>query len=124
MSRDWWPARAIFSPVFFDRDAIFDGSSEEDFSRRLKNEIDRQAKMLSARAAEISSRIMDEQRRIEQVWDSHKLDLVPGDELLDLACQAFGVRFKKRRDGSRLAGYLVNSEVPSELVTLLRQLVE
>ena len=117
-------ARTICSPVFFNRDAIFDDSSGGNFSERLTNEIDQQATMLSARAAEISSRIADEQHRIEQVWDSQKLDLVPGDELLDLVCQAFGVRFKKRRDGSRLASHLVDSEVPSELVDLLRHLVD
>ncbi|MEU7927034.1 AAA family ATPase [Micromonospora sp. NPDC049107] len=115
--------RAACQPVFFDREVILDDSTGESFSDRVAEELRRQAETLGARAAETESLLKEEEKMISRQWEGRRLDLVPGDELLDSVCREFGVRFKKRHDGVRIAGLMHATEVPVELTQLLRRLV-
>ncbi|MET8372389.1 AAA family ATPase [Micromonospora profundi] len=115
--------RASCRPVFFDREAIFEESSDDDFSSRVASELRRQAEALGARAAETERLLKHEEEHVNSQWQGKKMDLVPGDELLDSVCREFGVRFKKRHDGVRIAGLMRTTEVPAELAQLLRRLV-
>lgn len=116
-------ARSVCAPVFLDRHSVLSETGNDEFSARLAAEIERQLEGLRARLAGIASLTAQEEERVARVWKSGKMDIVPGDELLDAVCQKYGVRFKKRRDGARLAGLLSPNEVPLELVQLLRSLV-
>jgi putative ATP-dependent endonuclease of the OLD family len=115
--------RALCGPVFFDRSIITERDTDADFDSSLASEIDRQIAALNARKTEIQMLEQREQEDVTKVWDANKLSLVPGDELLDCVCQKFGVRFKKRRDGARLARLLTAGELDPELARLLRDLV-
>jgi hypothetical protein len=53
-------------------------------------------------------------------WDARKLSLVPGSELIDGVLQKFGLRYRKDKDGLRLAELMSLPEVDVELVELLK----
>jgi putative ATP-dependent endonuclease of OLD family len=59
---------------------------------------------------------------LELDWESRKLHIVPGSELIDGVCQRFGIRFRKERDGGRLADQFTSESIPNELETLIRKL--
>jgi putative ATP-dependent endonuclease of OLD family len=116
--------RALCSPVYFDRAALEHNVPPTSLADRVDKEIDERITMLTSRKAEIIEEVKRAETQVDEAWErGDKLDLVPGDELLDNVCQAFGVRFKKRRDGSRLASLLWADEVSPELADLLLDLV-
>ncbi len=59
---------------------------------------------------------------VNQVWQSRKLSIVPGDLLLDSVCQEYNVRFKKERDGSRLAALMDKNEIEREISNIIREI--
>jgi hypothetical protein len=116
--------RVLCSPVYFGRAALERSASSKGFADQIGNEIDERIAVLNSRKNEIVEEVRRAEAQVGEAWErGGKLDLVPGDELLDNVCQAFGVRFKKRRDGSRLASLLRRDEVSTELARLLRDLV-
>jgi putative ATP-dependent endonuclease of OLD family len=61
------------------------------------------------------------EEEITKEWETRKLDLVPGDLLLDEVCRRFGVRFRKERgDSARLAGLLREDEIHEDLKRIIR----
>jgi putative ATP-dependent endonuclease of the OLD family len=71
-------------------------------------------------AKEIVQSVFEEQRKeVEARWTNNKLDLVPGDLLLDSVCRVFGTRFNKEVDGERLAALLHDSEISPEIRTFI-----
>ena len=60
-------------------------------------------------------------RTVSQSWQSRQLMIVPGDILLDRVFLRFGVRFKKRVDGPRLASLMGKKEIDGEIVTIIRE---
>jgi putative ATP-dependent endonuclease of OLD family len=109
--------RSLCAPVYLDRDAVLEETPGSTFDSRLADEIDRRIQSL----VEIEILGEAERQHVDSTWEK-KLDIVPGDELLDCVCKTFGVRFKKRRDGARLAHLLEVTEISPELVDLLRRL--
>ena len=59
---------------------------------------------------------------VDEEWSSRRLMLVPGEELLDRVLQRYDLRFRKERDGIRLAELLSASEIPRELSDLLHRI--
>jgi putative ATP-dependent endonuclease of the OLD family len=55
-------------------------------------------------------------------WNSSKLNVVPGDLVLDAVCEKHGVRFKKERDAVRLAALMRDSEIDDEMKRIIREL--
>lgn len=114
--------RSLFTPIYFDKKTIFE-TSDAEFGELLSSVIDRQIAALSARKEEIQPLMEQEESHVGKLWESKRLDIVPGDELLNCVCQGFSVRFKKRRDGSRLARLLKADELSTEISELLKSLV-
>ena len=117
--------RSLFAPVYFDRKTIFE-TPDAEFDERLSSAIDSQIAALSARKEEIQRLMEQEESHVSEMWDSRRLDIVPGDELARYGLRPAKVskaRFKKRRDGSRLARLLKVDELSTEIGDLLRSLV-
>lgn len=65
----------------------------------------------------------DQVREVDRIWDSQRFDLVPGDELLDMVCKKYNVRFKKREgDGKLLAELMNKNEIAEEVQWFIRQI--
>ncbi len=90
---------------------------------RLKQEYDNQRDNL-AKLEEKLEKIVDEQTKlVENDWPIKKLDLVPGDLLLDNLCKVFGVRFKKAKDSIRLASLMDKDKIDPEIKEILKKLL-
>ena len=63
------------------------------------------------------------EKSVEHDWARSKLNLVPGDSLLDIVCRKFGTRFKKESDSAKLAALLSSSEIEHDLVSIIKELV-
>lgn len=73
---------------------------------------------------EITKKSFDAAKKnIEHDWNHSKVNLVPGDLLLDLVCRQFGTRFKKETDSAKLAALLSPNEVAPDLGSILKELV-
>lgn len=67
--------------------------------------------------------MIDENRKkLDSRWATEKIQLVPGDLLLDEVCKRFGVRFIKEKDSARLAGLMTKDEVAREIRALISQI--
>jgi predicted ATP-dependent endonuclease of OLD family len=70
----------------------------------------------------VQQKIDEHARIVEESWQIRKLQVVPGDILLDRVCQKFGVRFKKGVDGPRLASLMSEKDIDGEIKRIIAQL--
>jgi hypothetical protein len=62
------------------------------------------------------------QEAVDTHWETHKLSVVPGDLLIDMVCSKYGVRFRKERDGLRLASLMCESEIQEEIKAIIKEI--
>jgi hypothetical protein len=62
----------------------------------------------------------DASELLEREWEQRKLELAPGEEMLDTIWQAHGRRYNKKRDGPRIAAAM--GQPPNELVKVIHAL--
>lgn len=60
---------------------------------------------------------------VESLWKNGKLDIVPGDLLLDKICKTYNVRFKKEKDTSQLASLMQKDEIDQEIEKIIQEIV-
>ena len=116
-------AKALCRPVRPDRKSVLEPSGDSPLSERVSHEIQRCIDELEAVKGRVDTESEEQQRAVDDVWSTAKLDIVPGDLLLDSVCQESGVRFKKERDGARLAALMAEEEIPRELTEIIREWV-
>lgn len=105
-------------PIYFRQDK----SDGDDAVSRLTVGIDKQIEELQIRKTGIAASYEAARSAVEASWDSEKLSIVPGDELLDTVCRRFGVRFKKESDSLNLASLMTDGEIDSEIKELLQHI--
>jgi putative ATP-dependent endonuclease of the OLD family len=111
--------RACFPvyPSLQDVTELQDGSSVAD---RVRKEVDRMISELTS-AKEAVDVIVEEQKTLlNEQWDKKFCSIVPGDLLLDCVCKKFGVRYKKDKDGARLASMMHADEIASDIKATIR----
>jgi predicted ATP-dependent endonuclease of OLD family len=94
---------------------IFDDTNNTVISDRVVGEIDKIINLLENDKQRVSAVYNEQLEFINDSWQNNKLNMVPGDFLIDLVCQEYHVRFKKERDGSRLAAFMKKDEITQEL---------
>ena len=77
---------------------------------------------LSDAATKVDEVLKTQSASIEEAWPNKKLDLVPGDILLDMVCKRFGTRFRKTIDGEKLARLVPDQEIPLEIRSIIRDI--
>lgn len=70
----------------------------------------------------IEAVVKEQTDRLQETWDRNKLEIVPGDILLDRVCGRFGARFKKDVDGAKLASMMSEGEIEYEIQGLIRKM--
>jgi hypothetical protein len=93
-----------------------------DIVQRVGAELEALGAQLASSKGEIAAIAKEEREGMEGRWAGSKLDLVPGDMLLDLVMKRFGLRFRKERDSVRLAGLMRDHEIDPEIRELLKEL--
>jgi hypothetical protein len=90
-------------------------------TERIGKELERLIQELDSIKAN-AARVYEEQSSgVDNAWNSDKLSIVPGDELLDTVCRRYDVRFKKEfGDGVRLARLMRDDEIDTEIAEFIR----
>lgn len=109
--------RATCRPIFPQHEGLKPGT--EGALERSTIEIERLIAALQERQALASRLVADYKRDVEQRWATEKLHIVPGSTLLNLVFERFGLRYKKERDGARLASMVKESAIDMELRKLI-----
>jgi len=85
----------------------------------IKEKLMERSEHLSARVEEIDIRIAEITASFEDDWKLNKLNVCPGDELLQTVLRKFGLAYKKRRDAKQIASLMELSEIPQDVQNLL-----
>ena len=109
-------------PVYPNRNSFVGLEDGKGFEARVRSELVRMKDELSTAESTLEKIIQIQTQFVESAWDGHKFDIVPGDALLDLTCQVFGVRFVKERDSARLAALLREDEIPFDAKEFLKSI--
>ena len=98
----------------------------EDIDARTADEmVTEQIEEWEAKVIELKSAIGKETKRqsleVERDWDQRRLDMVPGDSLIDMVYKRYGVRFHKERgDGVDLARMMTKDDICQEIAELIQ----
>ena len=118
--------KKISRPSYLNVSSLFDHLSEEEnlnsMSQKINDEIEKIINELNEDKQNLSSIYQKEEKYIEDSWSRCKLDMIPGDLLLDKICKEYGVRFKKSTDGSRLASFMNKNDIDPEIESLIKEI--
>lgn len=98
----------------------FDGTEETPIPQKVTDENKKMIKRLQEAIDKVEDVYQEQTKYVNNMWQSSKLDLVPGDHLLDMVCQKYGVRYKKESDGSRLAALVNENEIDREIKEIIQ----
>lgn len=107
--------RKLGMPLYPSRERLLRGRSTDELRGNIADEVKCLMTDLEQRATKVEELIARVEEEIASGWEQNRLNVVPGDELVDCVCKEFGTRFKKERDAGRLASLLRPEEVPAEL---------
>jgi hypothetical protein len=118
-------AKIICKPAFPSLRKIFEESPEKKVLNKIGEEIQTVITKMEEARNRIGETYKETAEQINNTWASTKLDIVPGDLLLDEVCKKYGVRFiKGLGDGARLAAKMRPSEIPLELQEMIAEIVK
>ena len=114
-------AKTVCQPLYPDRSQLLEDIGDMTIEERVEEQL----KSWAAQLSELSSLIAGETERqtseVESRWQSHSLDIVPGDLLIDKVFAHYGLRFsKKRGDGVEIARRMSQDEIGPELERLIK----
>ena len=112
-------SKIVCKPVYPSEKTICEDVPETNFVSRVTSEIERIIKQLEE--VKKTAEVVYKQKcnLIDSYWHTNKLAVVPGDLLLDMVCQEYGVHFKKEKDGSRLAAFMHAKEIDQEIIDII-----
>lgn len=110
-------------PIYPNTKGLFNevAEGEDVFVKKVNEEIQQIIEQLQADKERLETLYNDKLEQVNKVWQYNKLNLVPGDLLLDMVCQAYKIRFKKERDGSKLATLMKNNEICQEIIDIIQE---
>lgn len=113
--------KTLFKPLFPSREKLFAGEAD-----KIKSNIsvEMEAMLLQIQEAKktLESVYDEESERLNSIWPNERLSLVPGDEVIDLVCKKYGVRYKKEVDGARLASLLNAGEIDKSIKSIINEI--
>lgn len=110
--------KPIYPPLKHD----FGETQENTVINKVTEEIQWMIEQLEQNKEQVEAVYKEKIEYINSDWQSRKLDIIPGDILLDMVCKEYGVRFKKERDGARLAALMNESEINEEVKQIIREI--
>lgn len=113
--------RLLCRPTYPSADRIFGDGEHTASPEQIDGEIGRMIEELETARGSVSKVCSEQSKAVQSEWKTKKLDIVPGALLLDQVCQQYGVRFKKERDGARLASLMNEHEIDDEIKGFLKE---
>jgi putative ATP-dependent endonuclease of the OLD family len=107
-------------PIFPDRQAVLDRGSA-DFIDSLQWELAEAVKRIGELKEAVPQMLSEAQEGLQKNSLTDKLSVVPGEEILVTVFSKFGLKFSKRKDGSKIAAEMSHQEILPEIVDLLKK---
>lgn len=115
--------KLTLKPIYPDVKSILEDASESTVEKATES-IQKMIAQLELEKGNLESIYKEKSNEIEKSWRSSKLDIIPGDLLLDAVCKLYGVRFKKEKDTSMLASFMTKDEIFPEIRKIIQEIVE
>ena len=115
-------ARLLCKPAYYSFDWLFGEGQDTSITEKITHENQRIVKNLEEITYKAQKVYEEQCDEVNKIWSSQKLNLVPGDHLLDMTCKKYGVRFKKEVDGPRLAALMKSEEIDEEVQRIITQI--
>jgi predicted ATPase len=116
--------KKVCAPLFPDRKAVIHREAGADFTESVTTELSKISDAVAALANDIPNLVQKAEAEVREEWAMRKLHLAPGEEILTLLLQRYGLRFNKRQDGVKIASLMTREEIPTELSILIRSLIQ
>ncbi|MEH1974041.1 MAG: AAA family ATPase [Nostoc sp.] len=116
-------AKIVCKPIYPDAKGIFKDFTNKETVVRIIDSIQKIIDQLELEKTNVETIYSNKSNEINAAWQSKKLDLVPGDILLDEVCKKYNVRFKKEKDTSRLASLMEKDEIDQEIKDIIQEIV-
>lgn len=101
------------------RKTILDSFREDGLEKSAQTAVADMAEAVQALSARVSDLVAEAEADITSRWDTEKLSIAPGADLLDKVFSSFGFRYRKERDASELAMMIHPDSVPPEINDLI-----
>ncbi|MGO8789963.1 MAG: AAA family ATPase [Terriglobia bacterium] len=113
-------AKLLCKPIYPSIKGVLEEQHEGSTTERIGKELDRLIREIDSIKARAATVYEEQSSGVDNAWNSHKLSIVPGDELLDCVCRRYDVRFKKEfGDGVRLARLMHEDEINTEIAEFI-----
>jgi predicted ATP-dependent endonuclease of OLD family len=124
--RDFTLGKALLdhvnAPIFISAELGADDTRDKVISC-VRESLASGASTLNQRAEGLKDTLHEISEELDHTWNKEKFKLVPGEELLDSVLKRYGLAYRKMRDARGIAAIMTASEVPSEVKTLLNEVV-
>lgn len=114
--------KILGKPVYPSTENILKEIQDNSITNKIGEEIEKMIDKLEENKRKTESIYEDNVRLVNNDWSSNKLDIVPGDLLIDRVCKEYGIRFKKERDGFRLAALMNENEIDNEISEIIHEI--
>ncbi len=115
-------ARLLYMPIRPSFEWNTEGNQKSSIVEQIIDANQKIIKQLEDAKARVQEVYEEQVSSVNDAWQRHKLDLVPGDHLLDMVCKKYKVRFKKELDGSRLAALMSEFEIDEEIKEIISEI--
>ncbi|MFE4693781.1 AAA family ATPase [Streptomyces sp. NPDC056749] len=116
--------KKVCAPKYPDREAVIKRDNDADFTESLSRELSKVTASLASLQEELGDLLAEAEGEVRKNWDTRKIEIVPGEEILALLLQRYGLRFNKRQDGVKIADLMTPDDIPAEVSTIIRSLVQ
>jgi len=115
-------ATRLCRPTYVDAKRLFGESLETTVKAKMRDEIQAAIKQMEQANSRLENEYEEQSGCVDSVWKQKKLSIVPGALLLDSVAREYGVRFKKDRDGARLAALMRQHEIDEEIRSIIEEI--
>ena len=110
-------------PVYPETKAIFENLQTQEAVEKISESIQKIIDQLQTEKTNLESVYTSKADEIEKIWTAQKMNIVPGDLLLDAVCKEYNIRFKKEKDTSKLASLMRKEEIDQEIQKVIKEIV-
>lgn len=110
-------------PVYPETKVIFDNLQTQEAIDKITESIQAMINQLETEKTNLKSVYTSKAEELEGTWEANKMDIVPGDLLLDAVFKEYNLRFKKEKDTSKLASLMRKDEIDSEIKKVINEIV-
>lgn len=102
-----------------DRKKLFEEADRAPLMSAAASAILRLEESITELKSQVSELVSEAEAEVSEMWESRKVSIAPGHEILDSLLKDYGLRFNKDRDSGDLALLIPEDRVPMEIKEML-----